>query len=182
VAGCAWWPGSCRAVSPACWSRRESRPPTLRLRHSATYTNKIFRSRYTLILFSFLGAHFRIHIPLNSDPDLASFAEYGSASRLFFRLQIEVLNMANNGPKLCELGRSCQNAQLLYVFPGFLIESPQTSRDSEQIFKTRIFGQCFGSVLDTDSIRSVDPNPESESGYGSRRAKSTHQNSKKLRI
>jgi hypothetical protein len=64
-------------------------------------------------------------------------------------------------------------------FPGFLIESPQTSRDSEQIFETRIFGQCFESVLDPDSIRLVDPDPESESG--SRRAKITHKNRKKLR-
>ncbi len=38
--------------------------------------------------------------------------------------------------------------------------------------------QCFGSGLDPDSIRSVDPDSES----GSRRAKTTHQNRKKLRI
>jgi hypothetical protein len=34
-------------------------------------------------------------------------------------------------------------------------------------------GQCFGSGLDPNSIRSVDPNQDSESGFGSRRAKMT---------
>ncbi len=38
-----------------------------------------------------------------------------------------------------------------------------------------------GSVLDPDSIRSVDPDPYSESGSGSRRAKMTHKSRKKLR-
>jgi hypothetical protein len=46
--------------------------------------------RITVVLFSFLGAHFRIHIPLNSDPDPSSLAEYASASKLFFRLRIEI--------------------------------------------------------------------------------------------
>jgi hypothetical protein len=43
--------------------------------------------------------------------------------------------------------------------------------------------QCFGigSVLDPDSIRSVDPNPYLESGSGSRRAKMTHKSIKKIR-
>jgi hypothetical protein len=36
--------------------------------------------------------------------------------------------------------------------------------------------QGFGSGLDPDSIRSVDPDPYSESGFGSRRAKMTHKN------
>jgi hypothetical protein len=40
--------------------------------------------------------------------------------------------------------------------------------------------QCFGSRsgLDTDTIRSVDPDPDSEYGFGSasRRAKITHKN------
>jgi hypothetical protein len=35
--------------------------------------------------------------------------------------------------------------------------------------------------LDSDSIRSVDPGPDSESGSGSRRAKMTHKNGKKFR-
>jgi hypothetical protein len=37
------------------------------------------------------------------------------------------------------------------------------------------------SVSDPDSIRSVDPYPESEYGFGSRRAKIIHINRKKLR-
>jgi hypothetical protein len=45
----------------------------------------------------------------------------------------------------------------------------------------RVFGS--GSVLDPDSIRSVDPDPYSESGSGSesRRAKMTQKSRKKLR-
>ncbi len=48
------------------------------------------------------------------------------------------------------------------------------------------FPQCFGSELDwigLDLIRSVDPNPDPdlESGSGSKRAKMTHKNRKKLR-
>ncbi len=41
---------------------------------------------------------------------------------------------------------------------------------------TACFRQGFGSgcELDPDSIRSVDPDPYSESGSGSRRAKITH--------
>jgi hypothetical protein len=39
--------------------------------------------------------------------------------------------------------------------------------------------QCFGTRLDPDSIRSVDPDPDSKSG--SRRANMTHKKSKKLR-
>jgi hypothetical protein len=44
-----------------------------------------------------------------------------------------------------------------------------------------VFRQCFGSgsELDPDSIRSVDPDMDSESG--SRRAKITHKNRKKVR-
>ncbi len=52
--------------------------------------------------------------------------------------------------------------------------------------------QCFGSGLDPiwigsrsgldpESIRSVDPDPDSESASGSRRAKMTHKNRKKFR-
>jgi hypothetical protein len=37
------------------------------------------------------------------------------------------------------------------------------------------FFQCFGSDLDPDSIRSVEPDPDSESGSGARRAKMTPQ-------
>ncbi len=42
------------------------------------------------------------------------------------------------------------------------------------------FFQCFGSGLDPDSIRLVDPYPYSESVTGSRRAKMTHKNRKKI--
>ncbi len=44
------------------------------------------------------------------------------------------------------------------------------------------FGSRSGSVLDPDSIRSVepDPYPESRSGSGSRRAKMTHKSRKKF--
>jgi hypothetical protein len=38
-----------------------------------------------------------------------------------------------------------------------------------------------GSGLDPDSIRPMDPDPYSESGAGSRRAKMTHKSRKKLR-
>ncbi len=38
-----------------------------------------------------------------------------------------------------------------------------------------------GSGLDPDSIRPMDPDPYSESGSGSRRAKMTHKSRKKLR-
>jgi hypothetical protein len=47
------------------------------------------------------------------------------------------------------------------------------------LFKSRKFmatkKQCFGSGsgLDSDSIRSVDPDPYSEFGFGSKRAKMT---------
>jgi hypothetical protein len=48
------------------------------------------------------------------------------------------------------------------------------------IYLTRhgYFNQCFGSGLDPGSIRSVDPDPNLESGSGSGRAKTTHKNLK----
>jgi hypothetical protein len=45
-------------------------------------------------------------------------------------------------------------------------------------YKLVISYQCFGSGLDPDSIRLVDP--DSQSGSGSWRAKMTHKNRKKL--
>jgi hypothetical protein len=46
----------------------------------------------------------------------------------------------------------------------------------------RVLQQCYGSRLDPVLIRSVDldPDPDLESGSGSRRAKMTHKNRKKL--
>jgi hypothetical protein len=41
-------------------------------------------------------------------------------------------------------------------------------------FSNNTIPQGCGSGLDPDSIRSVDPDPNSESGSGSRRAKMTH--------
>jgi hypothetical protein len=49
----------------------------------------------------------------------------------------------------------------------------------KKITKNLCFGS--GSVLDSDSIRSVEPYPDLESGSGSTRAKMTHKNRKKLR-
>jgi hypothetical protein len=45
----------------------------------------------------------------------------------------------------------------------------------------KIQGCGSGSQLDPDSIGSVDPDPYSESGSGSRRAKATHKSRKNLR-
>jgi hypothetical protein len=42
-------------------------------------------------------------------------------------------------------------------------------------------GSGSGSLLDQDSIRSVDPDPYSESGSGYRRAKMNHKSRKKFR-
>jgi hypothetical protein len=47
------------------------------------------------------------------------------------------------------------------------------------LFFPRTVDHCFGFGLDPDSIRSVDP--DSKSGSGFRRAKMTHKNRKKLR-
>jgi hypothetical protein len=41
--------------------------------------------------------------------------------------------------------------------------------------------ECFESGLDQNSIRSVDLNPDSETGSGSRRVKKTHKNRKNVR-
>ncbi len=51
-----------------------------------------------------------------------------------------------------------------------------------QLSQCQYFGS--GSGLDTDTIRSVDPEPDSEYGSGSapKRAKMTHKNWKKFRI
>jgi hypothetical protein len=43
------------------------------------------------------------------------------------------------------------------------------------------FGSGSGSVLDPDSIRSVDPDPYLEFGSGSRKAKMEHKSRKKLK-
>ncbi len=71
-----------------------------------------------------------------------------------------------------------------------LLHQPQDSLRVEHVqplmFCTQNITQLYGgfgsgSGLDSDSIRSVDPDPYSESGSGSRRAKITHKSRKKSR-
>jgi hypothetical protein len=56
-------------------------------------------------------------------------------------------------------------------------DTPGSSQQSEE--ERFVLVSVFGSGLDPDSIRSVDPDPYSESG--SKRAKMTHKSRQKLR-
>jgi hypothetical protein len=51
----------------------------------------------------------------------------------------------------------------------------------DKITYKQVCGSGSGFLLDPDSIRSVDPDPYSESGSGYRRAKMTYKSRKKLR-
>jgi hypothetical protein len=57
---------------------------------------------------------------------------------------------------------------------------PPAVRSPSHLHTRNSYGQCSGSVLDPDSIRSVHPDPGSESG--SRRTKMTHKNIKVKKI
>jgi hypothetical protein len=68
----------------------------------------------------------------------------------------------------------------LYICPRYPVLENKTVQKKKVASKMQ--GCVSGSELDPDSIGSVDPDPYSESGSGSRRAKMTHKSRKNLEI
>ncbi len=99
-----------------------------------------------------------------ADPDPRSFWSAGSGSALGIRIR-----KAQNDP---------QNWRKF----KFLSARRSFSRDEDYSFSLNHgCGSGSGSLLDPDSIRSVDPDPYVEPGSRSRRAKMTHKSRKKIK-
>jgi hypothetical protein len=68
------------------------------------------------------------------------------------------------------------------ITAGTVLRTDNSTRLSTEVYQCAHFDLCQGiyfSISNPDSIRSTDPDPES--GPGSRRAKITHKNGKKVR-